>query len=228
MNSYTMKKLVCLLMLVGFGVTLSAQYDNSIDLFVASAAEWGEGDHGFQGSVRMTKQHGEAVAGAFVVQGDNYVIRAGDKEWYGNGEFMWEVSHRARRVKREYFDPYGVPAIVFAFRFYRMDLTSENVGLAGTQPEVTIDVEFGTSAVQGSHRVNIDRETLAIEKVWIQVSQDEFLEMAEIANLRKDTETPDAIFTVDEGMWQQKGYTIMDLAKEGAEPLPLDEQVLRD
>ncbi|HHG86606.1 MAG TPA: hypothetical protein ENJ82_17785 [Bacteroidetes bacterium] len=221
-----MKKLILLLFVLGMWMGAAAQYDNSIALFIASEEAWGAGNDGFQGNIRMAKQHGSEVAGTFTVKGDKFLIRAGNTEWYGDGEFVWELQHRAKRIKRRFYDPYNVPAMVFAFRFYRMDLMNENVGLSGTPPQVNIDVEFGSSVVQGSHRLLINPKTLAIEKVWVQVFQDDFLEMAEIGNLQKDNATADAVFTLDEAAWQQKGYSILNLAKAGSEALPLDEQVL--
>lgn len=219
-------------MLVGLFLVLGVRAQTNdggsvVAYFMASKEKFGAAKN-FSGTLTWTKGEGDARYGRFVVAGEKFSLKMEDSELIGNGTYTWEILHRSKRIKKRHYDPFTAPAVVFAFRFYKLNLLSEYVTLAGKIPDIAIDVEYGSSTVQGTHVLTIDAQTLAITKAVINESQGAFHDMAEIGNLATDQDMNDSSFEVDMEVWEKKGYKLTDMA-EGESPVvfPPETDVLK-
>lgn len=135
-----------------------------------------EGVERFSGTLRWQKQDGEIFGGNFVVEGEKFHITWDGGELYGDGEFEWEVLHRSHRIKKRFYDPLIAPAVVNVFRLLRLDMTAEPVMINQKDDQIVIEVEFGSSVIQGNHFFKIDPNTLLPESLKMNVAQDSYFE----------------------------------------------------
>jgi len=206
-----MKKTLLLLLIVMPFISLQAQKYDPVTLMLAFQKKF-EGIDNFSGNVHWKRQNGEAFTGKFVVQGEKYQILWQDGEVRCDGMYEWEIIHRSKRIKKHFYDPLLAPAVVNIFRLVRLDLEAEVVQIGGTTDKIALDIEFGSSVAQGSHRLVIDVKTLDPKSLMLMVDQEGYYESAEFAEIKSGDRAKTGEFDLNFDEWKAKGYKLTDMA----------------
>jgi hypothetical protein len=221
-----MKKwILFLLMLFPLGVCIGQTLD-PVHLMLAYQEKYA-GNERVSGQVRWSKQNGESTTGHFVIEGEKFHITWVDGELISNGVYEWEVMHRSKRIKKRFYDPLIVPAVLMAFRLVRLDLTAEPVQIGGAPEMVAINIEFGSSVAQGSHFINLDPKTYDPTGIVTHVTQEGFYEKAEIGEVKLGDRADVASYEVDFPDWKKRGYSLTDMAKGESDAIWPEERALK-
>jgi hypothetical protein len=204
------KTLLLFVFLVPF-LLLQAQKYDPVTLMLAFQQKFAGITH-FSGHVHWKRQNGEAFTGKFVVDGEKYQILWQDSEIRSDGKYEWEIMHRSKRIKKQFYDPLLAPAVVNVFRFVRLDLEAEVVRIGGTVDKIALDIDFGSSVAQGSHRLVIDLKTLDPKSLMLMVDQEGYYESAEFAEIKSGDNAKAGEFDLNFDDWKAKGYKLTDMA----------------
>lgn len=221
-----MKKILSVLVLFCLVSLLYAQSDAPVALMLAYQQKF-EGVERFSGTLRWQKQDGEIFGGNFVVEGEKFHITWDGGELYGDGEFEWEVLHRSHRIKKRFYDPLIAPAVVNVFRLLRLDMTAEPVMINQKDDQIVIEVEFGSSVIQGNHFFKIDPNTLLPESLKMNVAQDSYFEKTDVADLRWGDDAAVSEFSLNFEDWKKKGYSLLNMAKGDSDVFWPEERALK-
>lgn len=192
-----------------------------------SAQEKFAHDQEFFGVMKWEKKGGTMHAGNFWIQGDKFKLQLEDRELICDGNYLFEIFYRDRKVKRRHYDPYEAPAVVHAVRMLRLDLESEHVTAAANGEDLAIEVESGSSIAQGNHRIGIDPVTLNITHFVLHENQGAFLEKCEIGQFQSELKFAPETFSVKVEDWKSKGYSYLDMAKGDNPTIMPEEKALR-
>lgn len=220
------KGLLALLVLFCLTGILKAQADAPVALMLAYQEKFDGVSH-FSGTLRWQKQDGDIYAGSFVVDGENYHLTWADGELYGDGEYEWEVMHRSKRIKKRHYDPTIAPAVVTVFRFIRLDMTAEPVKIGNNEDDILIEVEYGSSVVQGNFEFKIDPNAVIPQMLKTGVVQEVYYEKTNLTDLKWGDKATNSVFTLDMDAWKKKGYSLTDMAKGDSDVIWPEERALR-
>lgn len=221
-----MKKLLYLFLLLIPFVTVQSQVTDPVTLMLAFQKKYAESTR-FSGQVRWNRQNGDSYTGKFVVEGEQFQIKWQDGELRSDGKYLWEIMTRSKRIKKHFYDPLLAPGVVNAFRFVRLDLMAEVVRIGGTLDRIAIDVDFGSSVVQGSHIFCIDQKTFSPLSIMLMVDQEGYYEKADFAEVRAGDQAAQGEYTVDFATFKKDGYTLTDMAKGESDAIWPEERALK-